>query len=56
MAYTITSGLAASMAAAFEKELRVVNNTTDRQKLVDAFQAVVDLLFVEFTAIDAGDA
>ena len=54
--YTITTGLAASMKAAFEIELKLVNNTVDRQAVVDAFQALVDLLFVEFTAIDAGDA
>ena len=55
MAYTITTGLAASLKAAFENELKEMNNTVDRQCYMAAFQALIDLLFVEITAIDASD-
>ena len=54
MAYTITTGLETDMKDAFEKQLKEVNNTKDRDAIIKAFQALVDVLFIEFTAVDTG--
>ena len=54
MAYTITTGLAAQMEAAVNKGVKEVNNTKDRAAITDAFDNLLAVLFVEFTAIDTG--